>query len=135
MTLFSSVTRFFQRFAHSFAGGLIVVLMLSHASLAVSNVVSPSHDPLRAMTHAHNLAGADADQDAHDHSHEEHDAGGMHQHGHNPADHSHDKPNLPPALTVAMLLLSNRWNADEHRLVYPSPCSSLERPPKSLSMM
>jgi|GEM_PF-6774938 len=45
------------------------------------------------------------------------------------------KASDPLALTVAMLQLSNQWHADEHRLVYPSPCSSLERPPKRLSMM
>lgn len=134
MTVFSSTPRFFQGSAHSLTRGLVLLLVLSHAALMLSSMVSSSHDPLRAITHTHALAIADANQAGHSHG-DQNDEHGLHQHGHNPADHSHDKPNLPPVQTVVTLQLSNYWHADEHCLVYPPPCSSLERPPKHFSMI
>ncbi|MGL1835154.1 hypothetical protein ACKVEX_16335 [Rhodocyclaceae bacterium SMB388] len=115
---------------------MVALLILSHGSLALSSAISPSHDPLRATTHAHALAKAHADHDDHGHGHEvfEED-GGTHKHGHNPADHSHDKPNVPPSHAMRFLPLSNQWAANEHRLVYPAPCVCLERPPKGLPIV
>ena len=60
------------------------------------------------------------------------DEGGPHQHGHNPADHSHDKPNVPPTHAMGIPPLSDQWLADERRPAYPAPCATLERPPKRL---
>ena len=135
MTVFGATSLFSQKIARALARGLVALLVLSHALVAFSNAISPSHDPLRVTTHAHPLADADTNPDDHAHSHEAFDGeGGMHQNGHNPADHSHDNSNVPPTHAMNTSPLSNRWRADEHRLVYPAPCAYLERPPKGLSI-
>jgi len=124
---------FSQKIARVLARGVIGLLMLSHALFAFSSAISLSHDPLRATTHAHAFADADTGQDDHGHRHDDvEDEGGPHQHGHNPADHSHDKPNVPPTHAVDVPPLSNQWIADERRPDYPAPCATLERPPKRL---
>jgi hypothetical protein len=135
MTIFDATSLFSQKIARALARGLVALLVLSQALVAFSNAISPSHDPLRVTTHAHPLADAETNPDDHGHSHEVlDDEGGMHQHGHNPADHSHDNPNGPPTHAMNTSPFSNRWLADEHRLVYPAPCAYLERPPKGLSI-
>jgi len=136
MTLFGARHLYFSRdIAHGLARGLVALLMLSHGLLAFSSVVSQSHDPLRAITSAHELAHVDTDQDDHGHGHEADDEGGVPQNDHNPADHSHEKPNLPPTYRVNTPPLSDRWLADEHRLDYISPRVCLKRPPKRLSIV
>lgn len=135
MTFAVITSPFSQKVARALARGLIGLMILSHALLAFSSVTSPSHDSLTTTIHAHTLSDAGMDWDGHGHKHEDfEDADGAHQHGHNPADHSHDKPNLPPTYAVRLTALSNQWIADEHRLVYPAPCACLERPPKHLSI-
>lgn len=127
---------FLREVARALARALIVLLAFSHASLAFASLVSPSHDPLRSVLHAHDTAGTNAEDAAHDHDHGDlDDKRGTHQHGHDPADHSHDKPNLPSVQALAALEFTDQWTIEERRLVYPSPCSSLERPPKRLAMM
>jgi hypothetical protein len=135
MTVFGTLSLFSQKIARALARGLVALLVLSQALVAFSNAISPSHDPLRVTTHAHPLAGAETGQDDHGHRHEVFDdEGGLHQHGHNPADHSHDNPNVPPTHAMNPSPLSNRWLANKPRLVYPAPCACLERPPKGLSI-
>lgn len=135
MTLNRAIFHLYRKIAHAFARGLVALLILSHGSLALSSAISPSHDPLRVTTHAHALAKADSDHDGHGHSHEVFDdEGKIHKHGHNPADHSHDKPNVPPTHAMSFPPLSNQWAASEHRLAYPAPSACLERPPKGLSI-
>lgn len=93
MTVFASSSVFSRKIARMLVRGVIGLLMLSHALFAFSSAISLSHDPLRACTHAHAFADADTGQDDHGHRHDDfEDEGGPHQHGHNPADHSHDKP-------------------------------------------
>ena len=131
MTVFAAPSFFSHEIARVLARGMIGLLMLLHAVLAFSSATSLSHDPLLATTHAH--AGADTDQDDHGHSHDDFkDEGAPHQHGHNAADHSHDKPNVPPTHAMAIPPLSDQWVADDRRSVYPAPCATLERPPKRL---
>jgi ABC-type nickel/cobalt efflux system permease component RcnA len=131
MTVFAAPSFFSHEIARVLARGMIGLLMLLHAVLAFSSATSLSHDPLLATTHAH--AGADTDQDDHGHSHDDfEDEGAPHQHGHNAADHSHDKPNVPPAHAMGIPPLSDQWVADDRRSVYPAPCATLERPPKRL---
>ncbi len=133
MTVFAAHPIFSQKIARVLARGVIGLLMLSHALFAFSSAISLSHDPLRASTHAQAFADADTGQDDHGHRHDDfEDEGGPHQHGHNPADHSHDKPNVPPTHAVDVPPLSNQWIADERRPDYPAPCATLERPPKRL---
>ncbi|HRP26728.1 MULTISPECIES: hypothetical protein [unclassified Thauera] len=133
MTVFAASSFFSQEIARALARGLVGLLMLSHALFAFSSAISLSHDPLHAASHAHAFANAGTDQDDHGHSHDDvEDEGGPHQHGHNPADHSHDKPNVPPTHATGVPPLSNQWIADERRLGYPAPCATLERPPKRL---
>jgi hypothetical protein len=86
---------------------LVGLLMLSHALFAFSSATSLSRAPLRATTHAH--TGAATDQNDHGHSDDDfEDEGSPHQHGHNPADHSHDKPNVPPTHAMGVPPLSNQ---------------------------
>ena len=135
MTLSGTVSFLSRKIARSLARGLIGLLMVSHALLAFSSATSLSHDPLRTNPYAHAFEGVDADleQVDHGHSHEDfEDKGGSRQHGHNPADHSHDKPNVPRTHAMGVPSLSNQWIADERRPVYPAPCATLERPPKRL---
>jgi len=136
MPLLTAISSYSNRITRACARGLIGLLMLSHALFAFSSATSLSHDPLRATTHAHafeDVLVSDAGQVGHGHSHEDfEDEGGAHQHGHNPADHSHDKPNVPPTHATEVPPLSNQWVADERRLAYPAPCACLERPPKRL---
>lgn len=135
MTLYRATFHLYRKIAHALAKGLVALLILSHGSLVLSSAVSPSHDPLRVTTHAHALAKADSDHDGRGHSHEIFDdEGGIHKHGHNPADHSHDKPNVPPTHTMSFPPLSKQWAASVHRLAYPAPSDCLERPPKGLSI-
>lgn len=136
MTAFHTISRSSRKIVHSLTRVLIGLFILLHALLAFSNVVSLSHDPLNAATHSHDLASADEDQIDHGHGHEEFDDDNrMHQHGHSAADHSHDKPNVLPTHLAPTLQFSNKWVADDRRLVYPSPCFDLERPPKGLSIV
>lgn len=133
MTLSRTVPFLLRNIARSLARGLIGLLMLSHALLAFSSATSLSHDPLHASTHAQASEGADGDTEQVGYGHGDfEDEGGAHQHGHNPADHSHDKPNVPPTHATEVPPLSNQWVADERRLAYPAPCACLERPPKRL---
>jgi|APTNR8051073442_1049403.scaffolds.fasta_scaffold01205_5 hypothetical protein len=136
MTVFGATSLFSQKIARALARGLVALLLLSHALVAFSNAISPSHDPLRVTTHAHPRADADTNPNDHGHRHEVFDdESGIHQHGHNPSDHSHDQPNGPPTHAMNTSLLSNRWLADEHRLVYPAPCDTLQRPPNRLPVV
>lgn len=133
MTVRSAASRLVRRIAHAAASTLIALLMLSHALLAFSTAVSPSHDPLGAMTHAHDLAIPEAGQDGHGHSHEAFDNdGGMQQHGHDAADHSHDKPDLPPSRVSTIEAATPVWNAAGHAALPPDPCFSFERPPRTV---
>ncbi|WP_324345926.1 hypothetical protein [Thiomonas arsenitoxydans] len=135
MTLCRTVPFLSRNIARSLARGLIGLLMLSHALLAFSSATSLSHDPLHASTHAQAFEGADVDIEpvGHGHSHEDfEDKGGSHQHGHNPVDHSHDKPNVPRTHAMGVPSLSNHWIAEQDRLAHPAPCACLERPPKRL---
>lgn len=139
MPFYRATVRLFRKIAHMMANGLVALLIFSHGSLALSSAISASHDPLHATTHSHTLVKADADHDDHGHHHEvfedEDGTGGdINQHGHNPADHSHDKPNVPPTHNVRIPPLSNRWATNEPRLAFPAPCACLERPPKRLSI-
>ena len=120
MSVLGTPSRFRRSIAHALARSLVALLLLSHALLALSSTASPSHDPLRAIPHAHESAHAASDRDEHGHSHEDlDDEAGTHLHGHSPADHSHDKPNMPPTDAARVPLLSDQWLAEEHRLVYP----------------
>ncbi|APR02939.1 hypothetical protein [Thauera chlorobenzoica] len=131
MTFLLATPIFTKKIARALARVLIGLLMLSHALFAFSSATSLSHAPLRATTHSH--AGATTDQYDHGHSHDDfEDEGGPHQHGHNAADHSHDKPNVPPTHAIGVPPLSNQWIAEERRPAYPAPCATLERPPKRL---
>ena len=133
MNAFAAHPIFSQTIARVLARGVIGLLMLSHALFAFSSASSLSHDPLRATTHVPAFAAADLGQEDHGHSHDDfEDEGGPHQHGHNAADHSHDKPNVPPAHAMGIPPLSDQWVADDRRSVYPAPCATLERPPKRL---
>lgn len=133
MTVFASSSVFSRKIARMLVRGVIGLLMLSHALFAFSSAISLSHDPLRASTHAQAFADADTGQDDHGHRHDDfEDEGGPHQHGHNPADHSHDKPNVPPTHAMGIPPLSDQWLADERRPAYPAPCALLKRPPKRL---
>lgn len=130
MTLAAAIPFLSNKSARGLARAWIVLLMLSHALFAFSSATSLSHDPLGDLTHAHALADGYAGQADHGHSHDDLEDGGSHQHGHNPSDHSHDKPNVPPSHVMSHPPLSNQWIADELLGDYPAPYASLERPPK-----
>lgn len=122
-----------QKIAHALTRALIALLIFTHASLALSSAISPSHDPLRSITHAHSHVAAQTEPHDHGHRHDVLDEEETrHQHGHNPADHSHEKPNVPPSHALGITPLANQWAAIERHLVYPAPCACLERPPKAL---
>ena len=107
MTFLLATSIFSKRIARALARVLVGLLMLSHALFAFSSATSLSRAPLRATTHAH--TGAATDQNDHGHSDDDfEDEGSPHQHGHNPADHSHDKPNVPPTHAMGVPPLSNQ---------------------------
>lgn len=110
---------------------MVVLVALFHGWMACAGVVSNSHDPIDWP--AHDNASLVAQTDGHSHSHDEpgtDDHGAGHQHGHNAADHSHDKLDLPRPGTYAATTSTDVWSAVGQAQVHPGPYFPFERPPK-----
>lgn len=113
-----------------------MLVALFHGWVAYASVVSTSHDPVSWPVH--NSVPLVAQSDDHGHSHDErgtddHDAG--HQHGHNAADHSHDKLDLPRTGAHASANSQNVWIAVNQAQVHPGPYFPFERPPKTIPIL
>jgi len=115
---------------------MVVLVALFHSWVAYGSVVSTSHDPVSWPEHR--SAPLAAQFDDHGHSHDEpgsdeHDAG--HQHGHNAADHSHDKLDLPRTGAYAAATSTDVWSAVGQAQVHPGRYFPFERPPKTVPIL
>lgn len=123
------------RRASALARLLIVLFALMHGWGSFANVVSSSHDPAAwsepgsALVEAHFLH--------HGHSHEDFgtdDGGSENLNGHNAADHSHDKPNLPRNGAQVAMAATDDWSLADPVPFHPAPYFAFDRPPKILPL-
>lgn len=112
--------------AHPLLRFFVVLIALAHLSIGFANSASLSHSP-----HGHDGLTHEVDH-SHDHADATDDDSPSGGH-HDAADHSHDKPNLPPMQVARALSLTQTWACGDPRRDYASPTGSLERPPKSYS--
>lgn len=115
----------------------LVFLALLYGWIAVVNAMSASHDPYNLQRSNSSLHAGLTDAPAADsgHTHDEGDFGedpAAHQHGHNPSDHSHDKPNLPRSGPRFATASAEVWESRLQLTPYPTPYFAFERPPKPL---
>jgi hypothetical protein len=114
---------------------LIVLFALIHGWGAYASVISSSHDPVAWSEPASALA--DANSPHHGHSHDDigtDDGGSEGLNGHNAADHSHDKPNLPRSGAQAAIASADDWNPTGQVPLRPAPYFAFDRPPKPLPL-
>lgn len=115
----NTAARSLQRF-------FIVLIALAHLCIGFANASSLSHVPAGDCEITHDV----------NHLHEHTDATGDDSSSgghHNAADHSHDKPNVPPIQVARALPTLQIWACGDPRRNYASPPNSLERPPKFCS--
>lgn len=111
----------------------VVFVAVFQGWMSFAGIASSAHDPTlwTVQASATLLAG---EHDA-NHSHDDtsvDDPVEKHQHGHNAADHSHDKPSLTTRAGDRTLSPARNWLVAQDSLAYPSPFFVFERPPKSL---
>lgn len=99
---------------------------------------SPSHDPAsaavaEAVRHAELAAQIEAHGHAHDDGVGEEQKPG-HSHGHNPGDHSHETPNVPPGGMIIACSVVRDWTATRASVQLPGEQSRLDRPPRQISV-
>lgn len=113
---------------------LIALIAVFHGWVSYAGMVSASHDPAVWSTHAQVPLLAEADEDEHGHRHDGADGqpGEGHQHGHNAADHSHDKPNVPRSNGHPFVSTTDVWIAAHPESAYASPHYPFERPPRTV---
>ncbi len=114
---------------------LVVMVALFQGWASYASIVSLSHDAGNWPTHERALLAAESHGTEHSHDDDEpqtDDRGVLHQHGHNAADHSHEKPSLPRSAVQPALSAAEVWRASLHVLAYPAPCFVFERPPQFL---
>jgi len=130
MTLFRKLSVFRHR-ATLAARLLALFVALAYGWMAHANIVSTSHDPLRASGHGVQIVAGQPD--GHGHSHDSSTTGDhstQHQNGHQATDHSHDKPSVSFSYLHAVTSLPDIWSAAPKVLVPTAPCFCIERPPK-----
>lgn len=115
---------------------MVVLVTLFHGWVACASIGSTSHDAVGWSMH--DVAPLSAQIDDHGHSHDEpgtddQDAG--HQHGHNPADHSHDKLDLPRLGADVAAASIDVLNAVSQVPAHPGPYFPFERPPKVIPIL
>ena len=113
---------------------LIALVAVFHGWVSYAGIVSASHDPAVWSVHGQLPLLAEADDDEHGHPHDGADgqAGDGHQHGHNAADHSHDKPNVPRGNGHPVVSPTDVWLAAHPASAYASPHYPFERPPRTV---
>lgn len=73
--------------------------------------------------------------DEHGHSHDDDDVNeqsAAHPHGHNPADHTHETPSLPVAISVVAPVGGQGWQKVSSRRTVLETAFRLERPPRPI---
>jgi len=131
------IVRAFRGRRHPMARRLLVALLLIYGWVAMTTLLSSSHDPsglqrAAGLAHAEQAAPLSAD---HGHVHDGGDStwgDSGHPYGHNPGDHSHDKPNLLRADLRLGPAPVEAWVTRFQSPRYPSPYFAFERPPKPL---
>lgn len=112
--------------AHPLLRFFVVLIALSHLCIGFANASSLSHVPFADDRLTHEV----------DHPHEHIDAtdddsrSGGH---HDAADHSHDKPNVPPMQVSRAFPVLKTWACGYPRRNYATHPGALERPPKLYS--
>lgn len=118
-----------------FARLLIVLFALIHGWGSYASVVSSSHDPVAWSEPGSALVEAHSATHGHNHDEPETDDGGSESpNGHNAADHSHDKPNLPRSGAQAAMASADDWRLVHQVPFYPAPYFAFDRPPKHLPL-
>lgn len=98
---------------------------------------SESHDLVATAT-AEALRHAElaAQIETHGHSHDDgfgEEQGPGHSHGHNPGDHTHETPAMPPGGTFVMCRAMPDWTPSDLAFLTPRGTSRLDRPPRPIS--
>lgn len=112
---------------------MIVLVLVLHTWMAHAAVASGSHAPAGC---AAGWGGCESGALEHGHDHDHDDADNAqgerasHQHGHDPTDHSHDKPDLPREVKGGVPDEARRWDASLPAAMKCAPCFALERPPR-----
>jgi hypothetical protein len=124
-----------RNWAYSWAFRLAITVIATLGMLLSPIGGSASHHPAALMGGAAAIEAERAVQIA-DHGHV-HDSvvdedDGSHSHGHNPADHSHATPNLPPDNVVVIPQFSPEWHARLASSDHPQAGDGLDRPPRSI---
>ena len=110
---------------------MIVLLALVHGWGSYASVVSSSHD--RAFWSGPGEAALEVFGSGHGHSHDDPEAeigDPEREGGHNAADHSHDKPNLPRNGAQAAMAAADDWSPVDQAPLHPAPYFAFDRPPK-----
>lgn len=115
----------------------VIVLIAFTASMVLAMVpVSGghwgAHSPVAAAFTQARLA---AEIDEHGHVHEDDDMDEQaqgHSHGHNPADHTHETPNMPANLALTVLASGQDWQVRSPTVPQREAPHRLERPPRSI---
>jgi len=110
---------------------VIVLFALIHGWGSYAKAVSSSHD--RAFRSDPGVAALEVHVGGHGHSHEVRtaDDGDSERHsGHDAADHSHDKSNLPRNGAQETIGATEDWSLDHQVPPYRAPFFAFDRPPK-----
>lgn len=111
---------------------LALLLVLSQSWLSYAGIGFSSHAP--AGSPWQDSATPATETGPHGHRHDDpepHDRNPWHQHPHNAADHSHDKPNLSRRNATAHARATDGWDETPPVSPRPAPRYSFERPPRS----
>lgn len=115
----------------------IIVLMAFTVSMVLTMVPMSgghwaAHSPMAAALAQARLA---MEIEEHGHVHEDGDMDEQaqgHSHGHNPADHTHETPNLPADLALTVLASGQDWQVRSPTIPLFEAPNRLERPPRSI---
>lgn len=131
----TSQIRQFTRRSPILARLLFVFVALLHGWASYASVASASHDPVVWSEHGSALIEAQSPHHGHSHDDSGTDDGGPESpNGHNAADHSHDKPNLPRNGSQAVIASTGDWSLVHQVPLYPAPYFAFDRPPKHLPL-
>lgn len=131
----TSPIRHFSRRALILARLLIVLVALLHGWGSYASAVSSSHDPVAWSEHGSALAETLSPH--HGHSHDDPgtgDGGPESPNGHDAADHTHDKSNLPRNGAQAAMAATDDWSLVHQVPLYPAPYFAFDRPPRPLPL-
>lgn len=109
---------------------LSVMVSMAMGMLPVSGGHWDSHSPLAPALAQARLA-MEIEEHGHVHDDMEEQARG-HAHGHNPADHTHEIPNVPAYLSLTVLALGQSWQGRSPSIPFREAAYRLERPPRPI---